>query len=55
MGSRPLYIFLIFQCGDRLYALESYVYKRQILTFKDDPRAERVKYEIVMYFSWPNS
>ena len=35
--------FLFLQCGDRLYASESDVYRRQILTTKGDPRAERVK------------
>ena len=33
----------LFQSGDRLYASESDVYRRQILTYKDDSRAERVK------------
>ena len=32
-----------FQCGDRLYTSESDVYRRQILTYEDGPRAERVK------------
>ena len=32
-----------FQCGDRLYASESDVYRRQVLTYKDGPRAVRVK------------
>ena len=35
-----------FQCGDRLYTSESAVYRRQILTYKDDPRTERVKEEM---------
>ena len=42
MGLRPI-IFWFFQCGDRLYASESDVYRRQILTYKDAPRTERVK------------
>ena len=29
--------------GDRLYTSKSDVYRRQILTYKDGPRAERVK------------
>ena len=29
---------------DRLYTSESDVYIRQILTYKDDPRTERVNY-----------
>ena len=41
MGLRPLFYF--FQCGDRLYTSESDVYRRQILSYKDGPRAERVK------------
>ena len=45
MGPRPLEIFSFFQRGDLLYTLESDVYRRQILTYKDDSRAERVKYE----------
>ena len=36
-----------FQCGDRLYTSESDVYRqnnrRQILPYKNGPRAERVK------------
>ena len=32
-----------FQCADRLYTSESDVYRRQILTYKDDPRTERMK------------
>ena len=44
MGLRPLIFFLIFQCGDRLYTSESDVYRRQILTYEDGPRTERVKY-----------
>ena len=42
MGLRSLEIFYFFQRGDRLYTSESDVYRRQILTYKDDPRAERV-------------
>ena len=42
MGLRPLEIFNFFQCEDRLYTSESDVYRRQILTYKDSPRAERV-------------
>ena len=41
MGLRPLEIFNFFQCGDRLYTSESDVCK--IITYKDGPRAERVK------------
>ena len=33
----------IFILPDRLYTSESDVYRRQILTYKDAPRAERVK------------
>ena len=43
MGLRPLEIFLILQCGDRLQSSESDVYRRQILTTKVDPRAVRVQ------------
>ena len=42
MGIGLLEIFLLFQCGDRLYTLETDVHRRQILTYKDGPRAERV-------------
>ena len=36
-----------FQRGNRLYTSESDVCRRQILTYKDDPRAERI--EMIMY------
>ena len=35
-GLRPLWIFLILKCGQRLYTSESDVYRRQILTSKVD-------------------
>ena len=41
MGLRPLEIFQFFHCG--LYTPESDVCRRQFLTYKDDPRTERVK------------
>ena len=37
------YYFYFFQRWDRLYTPESAVYRRYILTYKDGPRAERVK------------
>ena len=40
MGLRPLGFLQFFQCGDRLYKSESDAYRRQILTYKDGPRAE---------------
>ena len=40
MGLRLLII--LFQCGDILYTSESDVSRRQILTYKDGPRTERV-------------
>ena len=43
MGLRPLEIFQLFQCGDRIWKSESDVCRRQILTSKDGPRIERVK------------
>ena len=43
MGLRPLEIFQFFQCGDRFYTSESAAYRRQILTYKDGPRAQRAK------------
>ena len=43
MGLRPLKMLKFFQCGDRLYTSRSDVYRRQILTYKDGPRIERVK------------
>ena len=42
MGVRPLEIFLLLQCGDKLQSSESDVYRRQILTTKVYPRAVRV-------------
>ena len=44
-GSTARINIVFFQCGDRLYTSESDVYRRQILTYKDDPRAGRVKKE----------
>ena len=35
--------FNSFSAEDRLYTSESDVYRRQILTYKDGPRNERVK------------
>ena len=43
MGLRPLEIFLLLQCGDRLHSSESDVYRRQILMTKVYPRTVRVK------------
>ena len=43
MGLRPLIFLKLFQCGDCLYTSESDVYRRQIMTYKDGPRTERVK------------
>ena len=43
MVLRPLEIFLLLQCGNRLYSSESDVYRRQILMTKVDPHAVRVK------------
>ena len=43
MGLQPLQIFLIFQRGDRLYTSEFDVCRRQIVTYINGPRAERVK------------
>ena len=36
-------VIVTFQCGDRLYTSDSDVCRRQILTYKYSPRAERVK------------
>ena len=47
MGLRSLEIFLFFQCGDRLYTSESDVCRRQILTYKNGPRAEKVTFTTV--------
>ena len=44
MGLRPVEIFQFFLYGDRLYTWESDVYRRQIPTYKDGPRTERVKF-----------
>ena len=43
MGLWPLKIFLLLQCGDRLYTSDSDVCRRQILTTKVDPRAVGAK------------
>ena len=45
MGVWPLEIFQFFQRGDRLYTS---VCRRQILMYKDDPRAERVKQTLLL-------
>ena len=42
MGLRPSAIFLLSQCGDRLYSPESDVYRLQILMTKVEPRTVRV-------------
>ena len=42
MGLRSLEIFSFFQHGNRRYTSESAVYRGQILTYKDGPRADRV-------------
>ena len=42
MGRRSLQLFILLQCGDRLWSSESDVYRRQILTTKVDPRALRI-------------
>ena len=41
-GSTAVRNILILSARDRLYALESDVYRRRIFTYKDGPRAERV-------------
>ena len=43
MGVRPLEIFPFFLRRDRLHTSESEVCRRQIQTYKEGPRAERVK------------
>ena len=42
MVLRLVELFYFFQSGDRLYTSKSDVYRRQILTYKEGPRAERV-------------
>ena len=42
LGLRPILFFNSFQCGDRLQASDSEVYKRQILTSKVGPRTGAV-------------
>ena len=37
-----------FQRGDSLYTSESDVCRRQILTYKDGPGAERVEYTVLI-------
>ena len=46
MDLPPFEIFYFFKCGDRPYTSESDVYRRQIQTYKDDPRAARFKHPI---------
>ena len=46
MGLRPLEIFVLLQCADRLWASESDVYRRQILTTKVDPRTVKTATEL---------
>ena len=55
MGLRPLAVFSFFQSGDRLYMSESDVYRRQILTYRDDPRSERLKILIPNEIYRPNT
>ena len=38
-----LKILYFFQCGGRLYTSESDMNRRQILMYKDDPRAKKIK------------
>ena len=47
MALWPLEVFYFFQCVDCLFTSESDVYRRQILTYKDGPRAERVKTNVI--------
>ena len=50
MGVRDYKDFVFFQRGDRLQPSESDVYRRQILTYKDGPLAERVN-DLCVIFS----
>ena len=43
----PLWIFQFFQCRDRLYTFESYVYRRQILKYKLVPALK----ELIIIFA----
>ena len=43
MALRPLWIVVLFQREDRLYKSKSDVNRRPSLTYKDGPRAEKVK------------
>ena len=48
---RNFQLFIIkklFHCGDRLYTSESADCRRQILTYKDGPRNERIKIFIMV-------
>ena len=47
MGQWLLWILQYFQCRDRPYTSDSDVYKRQILTFEDGPRAVGIKIIII--------
>ena len=43
MGLRSVLIFFILLVRGRFYTSQSDVYRRQIVPYKDGPRAERVK------------
>ena len=44
MLTRFPFLYLTYSTEDRLHASESDVCRRQILTYKDGPLAERIKY-----------
>ena len=49
MGLRSSDFFTSFSAGNRLYTSESDVCRRQILTYKDGPRTERVIYQGLIF------
>ena len=52
MGLRPLYMFAVFHCEDRLYTSQSDVYRRQIMTCKDNPCIERIMTRVRDVAQW---
>ena len=54
-GSMAIINILLFQWEDRLYMSESDVYRRQLMTYKDVPRAGRDKQTLgqgIMFSGW---
>ena len=52
MGLRPLLVSYFFQRGDSFYTSESDVCRRQILAYKDGPRAERIERQCIIILNY---